>query len=711
MEETRSLRQPAVSRRRRKVWVTAGLIALAVTAAAVTAGMSVSGIRWRAEVILMKASGKISGIGWVRMLSMLRPHSPINLEPLRRTPNLLDVIRNPYTSDADRAAGKKLFQARCTPCHGDEGRGGTAPSLVGRRLKVGDASWSLFQTLTGGMPGLGMPRISLPDHEIWQIIAYLHRLRLGTNAVGDATARTLHLPESLSVTAKRLENAAAEPNNWLTYSGSYRSWRYSALDGITASNVGDLKLAWSLQLDTTSAIEASPIVVDGIMYVSVPPSDVMAIDAATGDPIWQYRRSVPASAPVCCGRTNRGVAIFGDRVFIGTLDGYLVALDARTGKVVWQKQVAESDKGYSITAAPLAVRGKIIVGVSGSEFGIRGFIDAYDAESGKRLWRFHTIPKPGQVGSDTWGGESWRHGGGSTWITGSYDSNLNLVYWGVGNPAPDWNGDVRPGDNLYTDSVVALDADTGKLAWHFQFTPHDDHDWDSAQVPVLVDHSYDGRRRKLMLWPNRNGFYYVLDRQTGKFLHSRAFVKQTWANRINAQGRPVLSKAASPSRGGTLIWPGQYGGGDWWSPSYSPKTDLIYVPFAEAPSVFIKGADTEASKFERGKRFLGSAVIQGSQPMQAGIRALNPVTGKRVWQYLRAPRRNLAAICGVLATAGNVVFAGDGDDFVAFNARSGKELWRTRLGGNIHAAPVTFAVDGVQMVAIPAGNALFVFRP
>ncbi len=286
------------------------------------------------------------------------------------------------------------------------------------------------------------------------------------------------------VTYDRILNAEREPGNWMTYSGGYKGWRYSPLDQINRSNAGQLKVKWVHQMPTTHMVETTPLVVDGVMYVSEPPSNVVALDAETGRQFWRYRRELPAKINVCCGQVNRGVAVLGDRLFVGTVDAHLLALDAKTGAVLWDVEVANYQHGYSVTVAPLVVKDKIILGIAGGEYGIRGWLDAYEPATGKRLWRFNTIPGPGEKGHETWSGDAWKQGGGSTWVTGSYDAAQNLIIWGVGNPSPDWNGDVRPGDNLYSDSAIALDADTGKLKWHFQFVPHDLHDWDAVQVPV-----------------------------------------------------------------------------------------------------------------------------------------------------------------------------------------------------------------------------------
>ena len=340
------------------------------------------------------------------------------------------------------------------------------------------------------------------------------------------------------VTSERLLRAEEEPGNWLTYNRTYKSQHHSPLDQIDRENVGDLELKWVFQAESLEKFEMTPLVVDDVIYAVQMPNDVVALDAVTGRRFWEYTHVMEGRINVCCGRINRGLAIHGDTLYMGTIDGKLVALDAKTGGVVFTRQIVDTTGGYSLTHAPLVVNDKLILGSAGGEYGIRGFIVALDPKNGDEIWRFNTIPGPGELGHETWSGDAWERGGGSIWLTGSYDPDLNLTYWGVGNPAPDWNGDVRPGDNLFTDSVVALDADTGELKWYFQFTPHDEWDWDAVQIPVLVDREWEGKQRKLMLWANRNGFFYVLDRETGEFLHGKNFVKVTWAKGTRRERPP-----------------------------------------------------------------------------------------------------------------------------------------------------------------------------
>jgi alcohol dehydrogenase (cytochrome c) len=374
---------------------------------------------------------------------------------------------------------------------------------------------------------------------------------------------------------ERIRDSQREPGNWLTYSGNYASHHYSRLDQINRSNVSLLKVAWMYQVRGRQHFETTPLVFDGVMYITDPPSDVTALDLRTGRPIWHYRPDIRQGVPVCCGQVNRGVAALGDQIFVNTIDAHLVALDARTGRVRWDVEVADWKLAYSMTAAPLAIKDKIIVGIAGAEYGVRGFLDAYDAKTGRRLWRFWTTPGPGEPGNETWSGESWKQGGATTWVTGSYDPELNLLYWGTGNPGPDYDGSVRLGDNLYSDSVIALDADTGRLKWHFQFVPHDVNDMDSNQIPVLLDANWNGTPRKLMLFANRNAFYYVLDRATGEFLQATQFTRQTWAKGIDARGRPMPNPDSAPSERGAVVYPDDDGSANWFSPTYSPRTKLF----------------------------------------------------------------------------------------------------------------------------------------
>ncbi len=506
------------------------------------------------------------------------------------------------------------------------------------------------------------------------------------------------------VTAERLLNAEDEPHNWLMYSGNYKSQRYSGLNQIDRGNAARLEIQWVHQLRTLDQAETTPLVVDGVMYITESPSTVIAVDAATGRPYWRYEHELPDDMVFCCGRNNRGVAVRGDRVIMVTLDAHMVALDAKTGSVMWQTQAQETESGYSKTAAPLIVGDKVFSGIAGGEYGIRGFVDAYDINTGEREWRFHTTPGPDNPDSRTWSGDSWRRGGSATWMTGSYDPELNLVYWGTGNPGPDYDGTVRMGDNLYSDSVVALDADTGEMKWYFQFTPHDIHDWDSTQIPILADTTFGGEERKLMLFPNRNAFFYVLDRETGEFLLGTPYAKQTWADGLDDNGRPILVPGMEPSVDGTVVSPAITGGSNWWSPSYSPRTDLLYVMAYDAETRYYirKTTYEEGDSYRAG----GGETPKSPESYHRAVRALSPQTGELRWEF----PVNARSTSGLMSTAGDLVFGGTADGFFfALDAETGEELWHKSVGGRVHAAPMGYAVDGKQYVAIAAGNAIFSF--
>ena len=504
-------------------------------------------------------------------------------------------------------------------------------------------------------------------------------------------------------TFERIRHAEREPANWLTYSGSYNAQRYSALDQVNVQNVNKLRPLWVYQFDALDKAETTPVVVDGVMYVTESPSNVIALDTRTGRALWSFRRVVPKDVRICCGLVNRGVAILDDLVFVGTVDAHLIALDAKTGSLRWDATVADYKTGHAITAAPLAIKDKVVVGMAGGEFGVRGFLDAYDAKTGKQAWRFWTVPAKGEPGSETWAGESAKNGSATTWVTGAYDPDLNLIYWGTGNPGPDWNGDVRAGDNLYSDSLVALDADSGRLKWYFQFTPHDVWDIDSTEVPVLVDGVFHDKQRKLVLFANRNSFYYVLDRQSGEFLHGMQYARQTWATQLDDRGRAVPAPGAQPTEKGVIVYPHSAGGTNWFSPSFSPKANLFYVAARDSGAVVFKGE----ADYKPGAEYNGGGIrnIPGD-PGYGAVRALEPMSGKLRWEY----RLFSPPWAGVMSTGGGLVFGGcDEGYFFALDAITGKALWRFQTGGKIISNPISYLSDGKQRVAIAAGHAMYVF--
>lgn len=513
------------------------------------------------------------------------------------------------------------------------------------------------------------------------------------------------IPEP-AVTFDRLLKANQEPHNWLTYSGTYMSQRHSPLTQITTANARELELKWVFQTKSLEKHEVTPLVVDGTMYTVESPNNVIALNATTGKPIWTFNYTPDPAGQNCCGRLTRGVAILGNQIFLATLDAHLLAIDSRTGRKNWEITAADAKQKYSFTHAPLVIKDKVIVGTAGGEFGIRGFIAAYDAVTGKEAWKFYTVPGPGEPGNETWGGNSWEHGGSPIWVTGSYDPETNLTFWGTGNPGPDWDGRARLGDNLYSCSVIAIDADTGKLKWHYQFSPHNEFDWDATQVPVLADMDWQGRPRKVMLWANRSGMYYVLDRVTGEFLKGAPFAKVNWATGFDAKGKP--NQVIHPTPEGNLVYPGNQGATNWYNPSYSPRTGLFYIPTWENSSSVYRWGDSPP-EFREGTTFAAVGPGRGARgdDTYSAVRAIDPRTGEKKWDYRMMPARTDA---GILTTASDVLFSGGSDgSFYALDARDGKMLWQTNLGPTVMAGPMTYSVGGKQYVSITAGNALFTF--
>ena len=506
------------------------------------------------------------------------------------------------------------------------------------------------------------------------------------------------------VTYEDLLNGLSEPSSWLTYSGDYTGQRHSPLTMITPENVQDLVPIWTFQTGTMTrgrGFETTPLVLDGVLYVTGSNNLAWALDARTGRPFWQYRRNLPddltygSSAPV-----NRGFGILGNRLFMVTLDAHLLALDRKTGSVLWDIELADYRIGYAATLAPLVVDDKVIVGISGGEYPTRGFIDAYDPRSGDRIWRFYTVPSPGEFGSETWPDdpEVMARGGGGTWMTGSFDPELNLIYWGTGNPNPDYYGEKREGDNLFTNSIVAIEADTGILRWHYQFTPHDLHDWDSNHVPVLADLVLDGELRKVVMVANRNGFFYMLDRVTGELLVGKPFTDTTWAREIGSDGRPIVLNDGSK---GCL--PDPWGGTNFMPPSFNPDLGILFVTAREVCATFVP----QEPEIIPGRTSFGGVVWIDRDQGYGALRAIDVRTGERQWEF----RYPSATMAGVMTTASGLVFAGDHEgNFMAFEASTGRNLWHYQTGSRIWgAAAMTHVLDGRQHVLIPSGTTLVAF--
>ena len=512
-------------------------------------------------------------------------------------------------------------------------------------------------------------------------------------------------PVARGLTAARIAAARSEPQNWLTYYGTYDGQRYSALDEITTANVRQLRPAWVFQYSpigvmanpVTFAFEAAPIVVDGVMYVSGPNGLVWALDAATGRKLWQYQHAIPIDVPLCCGNVNRGVAVAAGKVVFVTANGVLIALDAERGTPVWRTPFVDPRAGESATVAPLIVKQLVLVGNSGAEYGVRGHIDAFDLATGRRVWRRYTVPKPGEPGSETWPpdrnqehGGAWARGGGTAWITGTYDPELDLVYWGTGNPSPVFNGESRLGSNLYTSAVVALDPDDGSIKWHYQWTPHDVWDYDGVGESILFDQ--DGR--KLLAHFDRNGYLFILDRATGAFVRASKFARADWAEIDPASG--AVSARREPTRDGRRICPGPAGAKVWNHASYSSRTGLLYVPVIELCATFTASDD----EFREGIPYMGSTFQNSDEEGWGNVKAYDPRTGREVWSWrARAP-----IVTSMLSTGGDLVFTGEpSGEFNAFDARSGDLLWQFQAGSGIHGNPVSYSVNGKQYVAIPVG--------
>jgi alcohol dehydrogenase (cytochrome c) len=543
----------------------------------------------------------------------------------------------------------------------------------------------------------------MTDRRLWHFAGTLSALLLllpvGAQAQNGKKERTLP-----PVTAERLLKGTNETTSWLMYGGNYENWRFSPLTDVDRKNVKNLQVAWIFQTGIPGQLEAAPIIADGIMYLPASYNHLYALDAVTGEPLWKYDHPLPDDLRICCGPTNRGVAILDDKVFMATLDARLVALDRKTGKVAWNVVMDEYGKGYSSTAAPLIIKGNVIIGIAGGEYGARGFIDAYDAKTGKRTWRRYTVPTAGEKGVETWEGDSWKVGGAPAWVTGSYDPEQDILYWATGNPSPDWNGDSRKGDNLYSNSVLALNPSTGDLKWYFQFTPHDVWDYDGNTGMFLVNVDRSGKTVKALAQPNRNGFVYVLDRADGKYLHGSQYVDRlNWSKGLDENGRPIVNPDFLPEEGGNkaMICPGNVGGQNGaYTAAYSPVTKSIYVPVIESCGKMEKAAAT----FIQGIPFWGGGPgkTEGDDQSSYGhLSAVDPSTGAIKWRYVD----EYPLVGGTLATAGGLVFTGNQMGYaLAFDDTTGELLWKLQTGSPVRGQPVTYKVGGRQFVAIPSGG-------
>ena len=662
-----------------------------------------SAVSCRAQLYLQKAKGEVSEVSWAELWGLTLPGRGYHCTEGSSLESSLQFSAE--ASEGDREEGARIFHERCSVCHGVDGSGSPfAPALTRSQYNHGDSDLAIYKVLRDGVPGTGMQSVGLTLLERLEVISHLKALQSEKSEARRPQASRL----AIQVSNERLLSAGTNPDEWLMYSGSYNGWRHALAAEMTPANIAQLNMRWVAQFDVNGPnIEATPLVIDGTIFTALDAGHVIALNAKTGATIWEYKRSIPPDLPIEF-RVNRGLAVQGSTLFFGTLEGYLVAINANNGKLIWQTLVASPADGYSISVAPLVVNHSVVVGVSGGEFGARGFLAAYDVSTGQQQWRFNTIPGPGEAGHETWENDAWRSGGGGTWITGSYDPSTDLLYWGVGNPSPGFSGDVRPGDNLYTASVIALHATTGKLAWYFQFTPHDEQDRDSAQTPVLANLPIKGVVRKVICWPNRNGFYYVLDRVTGEFLAGAPFVEVTWAKGLTSTGRSILSDVARVSAEGRSISPGIDGGTNWQNPAFDPKREFIFVPATDSSSVFTKLPPNRVTRGQNGY-FVGSGSSQVEPPTRK-VLALHAATGVREWEY-EAPSgidpENGRS--GLLSTEGGLVFGASGGVLFALDADTGREVWSRSLGGKTKSAPISFTIDGRQVVLVAAGRALFEF--
>jgi alcohol dehydrogenase (cytochrome c) len=644
----------------------------------------------------------------------------------------LSLLLASIASAQNTDAGKRQFETRCARCHGADATGGeSGPGIVTQIAARTEADLAAF--IREGRPARGMPAFALTDQEMKDLTPYLRSLApISRNAppaivrrkVQTTDGRTLEgqvmsegmLDLQLRTDDKQLRllrkvgdryRVATSQTDWPSYNGDPSGNRYTKLAQIDKSNVARVAPRWMFPLANVSTVENTPVVVEGVMYVSSA-NECWALDAGSGRMIWHFQRPrTKGVAGNAASGFNRGVAAAGDRIFMLTDNAHIIALNRFTGELAWETEMADWHQNYNGTSAPLAVGNMVVSGTAGGDEGVRGFVAAYDQATGKEIWRFWTVPKPGEPGSETWKGNSLEHPSGATWMTGSYDPQLDTLFWPVGNPGPDFNGDDRQGDNLYTDSIVALDAKTGKLKWHFQFTPHDVHDWDAEEPAVLVDTNWQGQARKLLLQANRNGFFYVLDRTNGQLLLAKPFLKKlNWAEAIGKDGRPILNTLQETPEGETYVCPGFQGGTNWFSTSFNPATGLYYFQALERCNLFSK----RTMEWQAGKGYMGGAARPApGETFQKILRAVNIRTGEITWE-LPEISGSLTASAGTLSTASGLVFFGENSGaFMAADAVTGKAIWQFPTNHTWRASPMTYMFDNKQYVAVAAGQSIIAF--
>lgn len=653
-------------------------------------------------------AGKCSGCHMVRGAGGIIGPDLTNLARERKLSQIEQALHNPGASHAEAAGPRSIRPAGAVSVRMRDGR-----TIRGLTRYEGPFDLGV-QSLDGRFHSISktqvaeitrekslMPKLAASVEDTRNLLAYLTRLT-SDSATGAFTGRA-EMGQGIPFSGI----ARPKPGEWPTYHGNLSGNRHSSLDQINRTNVAQLAPKWTFPVPFAArALQVTPVVADGIMYVTSVNS-AWALDARTGRQIWQYSRPrTPGLVGDAASGINRGVALLGDRVFLQTDNAHVIALQRLTGQLLWDVDIADHRQHYGSTSAPLVVNDLVVAGVSGGDEGVRGLLDAFRASTGERVWRFWTVPARGEPGSETWIGTALEHGCASTWLTGTYDPQAKLLYWPTGNPCPDYNGDERKGDNLYSNSVLALDPETGKLKWHFQFTPHDLHDWDATETPVLVDATFRGQARKLLLHPDRNGFFYVLDRVTGELLLAQPFIKRlTWASGINADGRPQLLPEQVPTLEGTLACPAVEGATNWPSTAFNPSTGFFYLMAQESCNIFTKRPE----QWERGKSFYGGGTRRapGETPREKFLRALDIQTGKIAWEI---PVEGGILQSGLMSTAGGLIFYGDGSGaFIAADAKSGKLLWHFNTGQSWKAGPMTYAIDGKQYIGVAAGSTIMAF--
>ena len=619
--------------------------------------------------------------------------------------------------------GRRAFEARCARCHGADGRGGEMGPAIAERLTPLDDQ-QLMKLIRDGQPLKGMPPNVVPDAEMADLVKFLRTIertgerplvRMSVQTIDGRTLDGLVLGEGfddlqLQTDDQRVRllrragdryRPVTSETPWPTYNGDPGGNRYTTLTEIDKTTVSRLAPKWMMTIPDAGQLQGTPVVADGIMYVTAP-NEAFALDAGSGRRIWHLKR--PRTKGIAGGGANRGAAVAGERVFMVTDNAHLLALNRFTGDVLWETELADWRQNYAASSAPLPAGNLIVSGVSGGEHGANGFVAAFDQETGKEVWRFWTVPKPGTPGSETWRGKDIDHGGAPTWFTGSYDAALDTVYWPTGNPAKEYDGSDRQGDNLYASSILALDRKTGTLKWYYQFTPHDLWDWDATQTSVLVDADWEGPRRPLMLHASRNGFFYVFDRRDGKLLLAKPFVRNlTWASGIGADGRPVRLPNQDPSPAGTKVCPSQDGATNWFSPSFNPATGLYYVQTFEKCSIY---TTTQQGPWESGKSYLGGSQKTATDPKpQRILKAIDIHTGAIKWELPQpGPAQSWG---GTLTTAtGLVIFGEDGGAVMAADAATGKPLWSFQTNQNWKASPMTYVFDKKQYIGVAAGSTI-----